>query len=41
LHEKAELQQQIDATDRQTGQLVYESCGMTEQRIHIVDEAAK
>ncbi len=47
-HEKAALERQIDATDRQTcpdegriDQLVYELYGLTEEEIRIVEEATK
>jgi predicted nucleic acid-binding Zn-ribbon protein len=33
------LQRQIDATDRQIDQLVYELYGLTEEEIRIVEEA--
>jgi len=33
------LQTQIDATDRQIDQLVYELYGLTEEEIRIVEEA--
>jgi hypothetical protein len=39
-HEKAALQRQIDATDRQIDQLVYELYGLTDDEIRIVEEAA-
>ncbi len=39
-HEKTALQRQIDATDQQIDQLVYELYGLTEEEIKIV-EAAK
>jgi len=38
-HEKTALQRQIDATDRQIDQLVYELYGLTEEEIRIVEEA--
>jgi len=37
-HEKTALQRQIDATDRQIDQLVYELYGLTEEEIQIVKE---
>jgi len=36
-HEKTALQRQIDATDRQIDQLVYEFYGLTEEEIRIVE----
>ncbi|MHB8846309.1 MAG: hypothetical protein ACYC7L_16365 [Nitrospirota bacterium] len=36
-HEKTALQRQIDATDRQIDQLVYELYGLTEDEIKIVE----
>ena len=38
-HEKTALQRQIDATDRQIDQLVYELYGLTEDEISIVEAA--
>jgi type I restriction-modification system DNA methylase subunit len=38
-HEKTSLQRQIDATDRQIDQLIYELYGLTEEEIRIVEEA--
>ncbi len=38
-HEKTALQRQIDATDRQIDQLVYELYGLTDDEIKIVEEA--
>ena len=38
-HEKTALQRQIDATDRQIDQLVYELYGLTEEEIRIVEES--
>lgn len=38
-HDKTAIQRQIDATDRQIDQLVYELYGLTEQEIKIVEEA--
>jgi hypothetical protein len=40
-HEKSLIQRQIDATDKQIGQLVYELYGLTEKEIKIVEEAMK
>ncbi len=40
-HEKAALQRQIDATDRQIDQLVYELYGLNEEEIRIVEGAEK
>ena len=40
-HEKTALQRQIDATDRQIDQLVYELYGLTEEEIGIVEAVAK
>ena len=40
-HEKTILQLQIDATDKQIDQLVYELYGLTEEEIKIVEEQAK
>jgi predicted nucleic acid-binding Zn-ribbon protein len=37
-HEKTALQRQIDATDRQIDQLVYELYGLTEEEIKIVQD---
>ena len=39
-HEKTAIQRQIDATDRQIDQLVYELYGLTEEEIRIVEEAS-
>jgi len=36
-HEKTALQRQIEATDRQIEQLVYELYGLTEEEIRIVE----
>ena len=33
------IRRQIDATDRQIDQLVYELCGLTDAEIRIVEEA--
>jgi hypothetical protein len=35
------IQRQIDATDRQIDQLVYELYGLTDEEIKIVEEATK
>ncbi|MBT5869433.1 MAG: N-6 DNA methylase, partial [Nitrospinaceae bacterium] len=40
-HNKAVLQRQIDATDRQIDQLVYELYDLTEEEIKIVEESVK
>jgi len=40
-HEKVLIERQIDATDKQIDQLVYESYGLTEEEIKIVEEATK
>jgi len=40
-HEKSLIQRQIDATDKQIGQLVYELYGLTNGEIRIVEEATK
>jgi cell division protein FtsL len=40
-HEKTSLQRQIDATDRQIDQLVYELYGLTDEEIAIVETANK
>ncbi|MDA8422059.1 MAG: hypothetical protein M0Z89_01860 [Nitrospiraceae bacterium] len=40
-HEKTVLQRQIDATDQQIDQLVYELYGLTEEEIKIVEGADK
>jgi hypothetical protein len=37
-HDKESLQRQIDATDRQIDQLVYELYGLTADEIEIVEE---
>jgi len=37
-HERTSLQRQIDATDRQIDQLVYELYGLTEEEIRIVEK---
>jgi hypothetical protein len=38
-HEKTALQRQIDATDRQIDQLVYELYGLTDEEIALVEAA--
>jgi hypothetical protein len=38
-HDKESLQRQIDATDRQIDQLVYELYGLTDDEIRIVEES--
>ena len=38
-HEKTVLQRQIDATDREIDELVYELYGLTDEEIKIVEEA--
>jgi len=40
-NDKSILQRQIDKTDRQIDQLVYELYGLTEKEIAIVEEAAR
>ena len=40
-HDKTVLQRQIDATDRQIDELVYELYGLTEEEINIVEEATR
>jgi len=40
-HEKSLIQRQIDATDKQIDQLVYDLYGLTDEEIRIVEEAAK
>jgi len=40
-HEKSLIQRQIDATDKQIDQLVYELYGLTGEEIRIVEEATK
>jgi hypothetical protein len=40
-HEKTTLQRQIDATDRQIDQLVYELYGLTENEIKFVKNFAQ
>jgi len=39
-HDKTAIQRQIDATDRQINQLVYELYGLTEEEIKIVEEGS-
>ena len=39
-HDKAVIQRQIDATDRQIDQLVYELYGLTEEEIKIIEEGS-
>jgi hypothetical protein len=36
-HEKTALQRQIDATDKQIDELVYELYGLTQQEIEIIE----
>jgi len=38
-HEKTAIQRQIDATDRRIDKLVYELYDLTDEEIHIVEEA--
>ncbi len=40
-HQKWLIQRQIDATDKQIDQLVYELYGLTDEEIRIVEEATK
>ena len=40
-YEKTAIQRQIDATDKQIDQLVYELYGLTEEEIKIVEEGSK
>jgi len=40
-HDKTIIQRQIDATDKQIDQLVYELYGLTDEEIKIVEEATK
>jgi len=40
-HEKSLIQRQIEATDRQIDQLVFELYGLTNEEICIVEEATK
>lgn len=37
-HEKESLQRQIDSTDKQIDQLVYQIYGLTDEEIRIVEE---
>jgi hypothetical protein len=41
VHKKVPIQRQIDATDKQIDQLVYEVYGLTDKEIKIVEEATK
>jgi hypothetical protein len=40
-HEKTVIKRQIEVTDKQIDQLVYEIYGLTEKEIKIVEEATK
>jgi len=40
-HEKSLIQRQIDATDKQIDELVYELYGLSEEEIHIVEECVR
>jgi len=40
-HQTTALQRQIEATDREIDQLVYELYGLTDDQIKIVEEAAQ
>jgi hypothetical protein len=40
-HEKTVILRQIEATDRQIDELVYELYGLTEEEIKIVEEGTK
>ena len=40
-HEKSLIQRQIDVTDKQIDQLVYELYGLTDDEIRTVEEATK
>ena len=40
-HEKTAIQRQIDTTDKQIDQLVYELYGLTDKEIRIVEEASQ
>ena len=40
-HDKTVLQRQIDATDKQIDNLVYELCGLTQEEIKIVEGGSK
>ena len=39
-HEKSLIQRQINTTDKEIDQLVYELYGLTDKEIHIVEGAA-
>jgi hypothetical protein len=39
-HDKVTLQREINATDRQINQLVYDLYGLTQEEISIVEEGA-
>ncbi len=38
-HDRTVIQRQIDATDRQIDQLVYELYGLTDEEIRLVEDA--
>jgi len=38
-HDKTAIQRQIDATDRRIDRLVYDLYNLTDEEIHIVEEA--
>jgi hypothetical protein len=40
VHVRTVLRRQIEATDRQIDQLVYESYGLTEEKIRVVEAAS-
>ena len=40
-HDQTSHQRQIDATDRQIDQFVYELYGLTEEEIKVVEEATR
>ena len=40
-HDKSLIHRQIDATDKQIDQLVYELYGLTDEEIRIVEEATQ
>ncbi|MCK4393632.1 hypothetical protein KAX17_12070 [Candidatus Bipolaricaulota bacterium] len=40
-HEKSLIQRQIDSTDKQIDQLVYELYGLTDEEIRIVEEGTQ
>jgi hypothetical protein len=40
-HRREQIQREIDATDRQIDQLVYELYGLSDDEIRIVEEATK